>query len=692
MSVQNTPRRSGPYVGTGLVKSYPFSFKVFGAEDVKVVRSASADNNAQDETLKLNTDYSVALNSDQDTKAGGTVNLTEPLADGIRLSILSAITPDQQMVLTNHDGFLPETLNEAQDKAIALIQELKEEIGRTLKTPASSNKTPEQLTEELLSAQDDARKFADQAKTSAEEAKASELKTAEYAEAATVLVPMKAEIKTVADNITDVVSTGKAIEDVKTVSSIKSEVVAVGTAIEQVKTVANPLNLDAVKTVSAIKDQVVRDAEISAEIVKVANASDHVVNVSTNMQDVKDVSNGMPSIQTVAGDLSGGKCTPSKFSAGRITDEPAQDCTVEGGNIKTVADHIVQVDKVAAAADNGTLDKAANSVETTAQNVARAEAAQVASEAAQRAAESAQGSAETAAANSVSSAALSKKWATQTTAPVEGGLYGAKYYADKASVAQGESSQTLDSVKKAGTDAVSAINAAGGTQLSAVTAEGQKQVAAVTTEGGTQVKAVQAAGAVQTANAKAQADAAARSATAAGQAKTDAETAKGGALDAQKAAETAKTGAESAKTAAVTAQGKAETAAGTATTKANAAAASAEEAKKYANQAATGQVQADWAEKNAESKGFIRNKPDVYLKSETYAKTEVYTKGEVDTKLETSSAGADSVELCQQLIGFHNGYTGESLDYRDYLDHKPQEYLDNFYAFGTAFEGAINAN
>lgn len=156
MSVQNITRRAGPYVGTGLVSAYTFAFKVFRPEDVKVVRSASSDASAQDETLKLGTDYTVKLNANQDEKAGGTVTLVSPLAEGLRLSILSAITPDQQMVLTNHDGFLPTTLNDSADKAIALIQELKEEVGRSLRVPASADKTPEDLTEELLSAQADA--------------------------------------------------------------------------------------------------------------------------------------------------------------------------------------------------------------------------------------------------------------------------------------------------------------------------------------------------------------------------------------------------------------------------------------------------------------------------------------------------------------------------------------------------------
>lgn len=590
MSVQNITRRAGPYVGTGLVSAYTFAFKVFRPEDVKVVRSESADASAQDEALKFGTDYTVKLNANQDEKAGGTVTLVSPLAEGLRLSILSAITPDQQMVLTNHDGFLPTTLNESADKAIALIQELKEEVGRSLRVPASADKTPEDLTEELLSAQADARQFADAAQKSAEEAKKSELKTAEYAEAATAIVPFKAEIKTVADNIETVKTVGQNVESVKSVASIKDETVAVAGALDDIGTAAAPENLEAYKTVASIKDQVVTDAEIASEIVAVVGMKDHVVTVSTNIDDVKDVSANMDKIGAVAGDLQGGKCVPVKFSAGRLTDEPAQDCTAEGGNIKTVADHIVAVDKVAGAVDDGTLEKAANSVEASAENALRAEAARVGAESANASAQSAKMSAEQSAASAGSSATTAKVWATQMGTPVEGDLYSSKHYAEIASGAAGSSSEVLAEVKKAGQDAVAAITQEGGTQVAAVTTEGQKQVKAVETAGSTQVgavnaagaaqvKAVETAGATQTANAKAQADAAAASATAAANAKKAAETAKAG-------ADTARSGAESAKTAAVTAQGMAETAANTATTKATEATTKASEAAKSAQAAA----------------------------------------------------------------------------------------------------------
>lgn len=590
MSVQNITRRAGPYVGTGLVSAYTFAFKVFRPEDVKVVRSESADASAQDEALKFGTDYTVKLNANQDEKAGGTVTLVSPLAEGLRLSILSAITPDQQMVLTNHDGFLPTTLNESADKAIALIQELKEEVGRSLRVPASADKTPEDLTEELLSAQADARKFADAAQQSAEEAKKSEEQTKIYAEAATVIVPFKDEIKTVADNIETVKTVGQNVESVKSVAAIKDETVAVAGALDDIGTAAAPENLAAYKTVATIKDQVVTDAEISTEIVTVANMKDHVVTVSTNIVDVTDVSNNLDKIGAVAGDLTGGKCVPVKFSAGRLTDEPAQDCTAEGGNIKTVADHIVAVDKVAGAVDDGTLEKAANSAEASAENARRAEAAQAGAESANASAQSAKTSAAGSATSAGSSATLAKKWATQMGTPVEGDLYSSKHYAEIASGAAGSSSETLEAVKLAGQTALASITQEGGTQVAAVTAEGQKQVKAVETAGSTQVgavnaagaaqvKAVETAGATQTANAKAQADAAAKSATTALSAQKAAETAKAG-------ADTAKSGAESAKTAAVTAQGTAETAATTATTKATEATTKASEAAKSAQAAA----------------------------------------------------------------------------------------------------------
>lgn len=585
--IEYVKRLAGPFTSEGQSR-LPFGFLIFEKTDVYV--ATADDPEAQAKMLVYGQDYSVEMNADQTATPGGTVVLTTPIVKGNIFVVGSAVAYTQNMQLTNYSRFPPEIINEAMDRVVVQIQQLVERLGRTLSVPPTSDSTPEQLIEKLMSAQDDARQFADAAQKSAEEAKKSELKTAEYAEAATVLVPMKAEIKTVADNIETVKTVGQNVESVKSVVSIKDETVAVAGALDDIGTAAAPENLEAYKTVASIKDQVVTDAEIASEIVAVAGMKNHVVTVSTNIDDVKDVSANMDKIGAVAGDLQGGKCVPVKFSAGRLTDEPAQDCTAEGGNIKTVADHIVAVDKVAGAVDDGTLEKAANSVEASAENALRAEAARVGAESANASAQSAKTSAEQSAASAGSSATTAKAWATQMGTPVEGDLYSSKHYAEIASGAAGSSSEVLAEVKKAGQDAVAAITQEGGTQVAAVMAEGQKQVKAVETAGSTQVgavnaagaaqvKAVETAGATQTANAKAQADAAAASATAAANAKKAAETAKAG-------ADTARSGAESAKTAAVTAQGMAETAANTATTKATEATTKASEAAKSAQAAA----------------------------------------------------------------------------------------------------------
>lgn len=57
-------------------------------------------------------------------------------------------------------------------------------------------------------------------------------------------------------------------------------------------------------------------------------------------------------------------------------------------------------------------------------------------------------------------------------------------------------------------------------------------------------------------------------------------------------------------------------------------------------------------------------------------------------KLKAISGSGDAhVVAVQQLIGFYNGYKGESLDYRDYLTLTDAEVSAAWYAFGTAYLG-----
>lgn len=587
--IEYVKRLAGPFTSEGQSR-LPFGFLIFEKTDVYV--ATADDPEAQAKMLVYGHDYSVEMNADQTATPGGTVVLTTPIVKGNIFVVGSAVAYTQNMQLTNYSRFPPEIINEAMDRVVVQIQQLVERLDRTLSVPPTSDSTPEQLIEKLMAAQDDARQFADAAQKSAEEAKKSEEQTKAYAEAATVIVPFKDEIKIVADNIEPVVATGTAIEDVKTVAGIKDEVV------------------------------------------EVAGKSYEVSKVAEKIEDVVTVSGGMPYVETVATDLVGKVVGDGDWDCGSTTDEIVGDIEVVDGNIHTVAINIEDVNKVADAIDRGDLETAVNAVETTTENVRLSEAAQKSAEAANASALEAQAGAEEAKSGADASNALAKKWATQTTAPVESDLYGAKYYADRAAQSESSTGGLLQEVKDAtaagvksiqseggtqvtavqnagsaavnqitqegssqksavaaegtkqvglvgaaGTSNVSKVNTAGTTQTKAVNDAGATQVAAVRAEGSTQVNAVTAAGTTQTANAKAQADAAAKSATAASNAQKAAETAKAG-------ADTAKSGAESAKTAAVTAQGKAETAATTATSKATEAGTKAGEAAKSAQAAA----------------------------------------------------------------------------------------------------------
>ncbi|MDO5531068.1 glycosyl hydrolase family 28-related protein [Sutterella sp.] len=149
MAIPDETRRAGPYTGDGSTTEFSFGFKVFGTDQVAVYIS-SEDGNSDVELAS--SAYTVTLSEDQDNAPGGMITLSEALASGTNLSILSAVPYTQEMALTNRGGFYPDLLNESADKAVALIQQLLEQLDRAIKTPTTSTKTPEELMAELLAA------------------------------------------------------------------------------------------------------------------------------------------------------------------------------------------------------------------------------------------------------------------------------------------------------------------------------------------------------------------------------------------------------------------------------------------------------------------------------------------------------------------------------------------------------------
>lgn len=135
MTISSEARSAGPFIGAGTTSAFSFAFKVFAGSDLQVIRTDTATG--VDTVLTFNSDYTVALNSDQDVSPGGTVTLVAPLATGLNLAITSAIPALQPVSLTNQGGLYPSVINAALDRVTALVQQVATRLGRAIVAPFS---------------------------------------------------------------------------------------------------------------------------------------------------------------------------------------------------------------------------------------------------------------------------------------------------------------------------------------------------------------------------------------------------------------------------------------------------------------------------------------------------------------------------------------------------------------------------
>lgn len=135
MPISSTTRKTSPFTGNGSLTALPFAFKVFATSDVEVIRTTISTGAKT--TLVLSTDYTVALNGNQDTAPGGTVTLNTALATGYTAIVVSKIPQTQPTSLSNAGGFFPNVIQAAFDRAIALVQQVQERLNRTPSLPVN---------------------------------------------------------------------------------------------------------------------------------------------------------------------------------------------------------------------------------------------------------------------------------------------------------------------------------------------------------------------------------------------------------------------------------------------------------------------------------------------------------------------------------------------------------------------------
>ena len=249
--------------------------------------------------------------------------------------------------------------------------------------------------------------------------------------------------------------------------------------------------------------------------------------VADNIDDVKQVSTNIEDVKLVSGDLEGSFSPPDFTDMGRVGTGSTDQVEITGGNIKTVADNIEDVQNVGALIEAGQVQIVIDSVETTNQNVIKAKQSE--------------DNAKVSETNAKASENLSEDWAVKMDGLVNNEDYSSKYYAQQAkttadtvtetseeiaqavtegledistATTQGVSQVTstyeqgvtnlgsttqqhITEINQAGSTNVSNVNKAGTTQIGLVEQEGTDQVALVTAEGTKQVQRVEDAGDAQ---------------------------------------------------------------------------------------------------------------------------------------------------------------------------------------------------
>jgi hypothetical protein len=147
MTISSETRKAGPFVGNDSSTSFPFTFKVFKADDLLVVR---ADEDGVETVLVQGTNYTVSLNANQNANPGGTVVLGTALATDTTLVLTSAVENLQPTDLTNQGGFYPKVISDALDRATIQIQQLVEQVDRSAKLPITSAADADSLVADIV--------------------------------------------------------------------------------------------------------------------------------------------------------------------------------------------------------------------------------------------------------------------------------------------------------------------------------------------------------------------------------------------------------------------------------------------------------------------------------------------------------------------------------------------------------------
>ena len=128
MTITTNPSRD-EYTSTAGQTVFNYTFKIYANTDLNVYVTPSGQS--PDDSADLTTDYVVDTGTIGD-EAGGFITFNTPLNNGDAVTIVSAIPYDRTVDYQNNGDFLPETVNDDNDRQVSQIKQILEQIGRTL--------------------------------------------------------------------------------------------------------------------------------------------------------------------------------------------------------------------------------------------------------------------------------------------------------------------------------------------------------------------------------------------------------------------------------------------------------------------------------------------------------------------------------------------------------------------------------
>lgn len=145
MAVSNTSNRSpatGGYACNGSVTEFTGSFRLLAEADVQVILTNSS---GAESTLALTTDYTVTPTDGSYPTNTFSVTTTSTYASGYTITLIRSMDATQPKDLNNSGPFYPNEIETGLDRNTLLIQQVQEELNRSVKVPASSTVDPDTL-------------------------------------------------------------------------------------------------------------------------------------------------------------------------------------------------------------------------------------------------------------------------------------------------------------------------------------------------------------------------------------------------------------------------------------------------------------------------------------------------------------------------------------------------------------------